>query len=313
LQDGHARLKIWLGNVGLQSAFDAAAQPLFQRGASGDIAWLGLFAVFMMTPYWFAGFEVIPQTMGERGSGTSLRRVAFMIPLSIGAALLFYVLVIFACARVHPWQALVGQELPAAVAFEAGLNSPLLAKLVLITGLIGLMTSWNSIILFGSRVLYALGRARLLHPAFGRVHPGHGSPTISVLVVSGVALLGGFLGRGAIIPIVTVSGASIAFAYMLIACGVIKMRIAQPDTPAPFCVPGGSVTALVAVAGALMMLVLAVWQPYVEAGYKIPVEWLFLLTWLLLGIVLWFKGRNTRLEITEEARRAELLRVSSST
>jgi len=287
-------------------------RPLLQTTASGDIAWAGILAVFMTAPYWFAGFEVIPQTMGEKASGTSMRRAALMIPLAIAAAALFYVLVIFACARAHPWQALSGEELPAATAFEAGLNSPLLAKLVLVTGLIGLMTSWNSITLFGSRVLYAMGRARLLHPTFGRIHRRHGTPAIAVLLVSIVSLLGTFLGRGAIIPIVNVSGASIAFAYLLIAVGVIKVRRSRPGTMAPYRVPGGVATAAAAGLGALMMLGLVLWQPFLDAGHDFPMEWLLLGVWLLLGIGLWFLGMQTRSQISEERARAELLQASSS-
>ena len=55
--------------------------------------------------------------------------------------------------------------------------SPFLGRVVLVAGILGLLTTWNAIFLAASRVVFALGRARLIPPVFGRVHARFESPS----------------------------------------------------------------------------------------------------------------------------------------
>jgi len=147
-------------------------QPLF----AGRTGWRGILAVFLTTPVWFGGFNVIPQAMEERSPGTSLRTVGRVIILSLGLATAFYCLIILASSMTTPWQGLLTMDLPAARAFEVGLRSTLLAKVVLLAALLGLIATWNAVFFAAARVLFALGRARIIHPSFGKIHPAYGSP-----------------------------------------------------------------------------------------------------------------------------------------
>ena len=281
-------------------------KPYFGQSPSESI-WLGVLAIFMVTPNWLAGFVFIPQLMEEKAPGTPLRRAGAVMVLSIVLGAAFYCLVILAASMATPWPSLVDAELPVAAAFEALLGSPLLAKLVLVAGICGLVTTWNAVLIGASRVLFALGRARIISPRFSSVHPSFGSPSFAVLFVGAVGSFCVFLGRGALIPLLNVVASIEALAFLLISVGVIKLRRTQPDRPRPFRVPGGVVTASLAALGSALALVLALYEPYVRAGRVVPLEWILFLGWGALGACLWFYASKVRNSVTEPERRQLIL------
>ncbi len=294
-------------SAGIMWGQAANLEPLFQRGGAGP-AWRGILAVLVTAPFWYAGFNVIPQVMEERAPTTSLRLAGQMILLAIGIAALFYSLVILACSMTMPWEKLLALELPAAGAFEAAFGSTALAKAVLGAALLGLVTTWNTVFISASRVLFALGRARIISAALARVHPDFGSPTRAVLLVGGVASGGLFLGRSAIIPIINVAGTCLAFAFFLTCLGVIKMRRTRPNQPRPYRVPGGTATACVAAAGALFMVCFSLYQPYLNARGTFPLEWILLLGWAIVGALFWALAHKIRDTVSESERRELILR-----
>jgi APA family basic amino acid/polyamine antiporter len=299
------------GKIGLSTVFIVAGlvggsvanlEPLFARHQA-EPWWRGVLAVFITTPVWFGGFNVIPQAMEERAAGTSLRTVGRMIVLSLGLATLFYCLIIVASSMTMPWPRLLEMNLPAAGAFEIGLHSRLLARVVLLAALLGLIATWNAVFFAAARVLFALGRARIIHPAFGAIHPGFGSPATAVLFVGAVGLCAVFLGRGAIIPIVNVGATCLAGAFLLTSFGVIRMRRRDPTRPRPYAVPGGAWTAALAVVICLGILGLSIFQPYADARGGVPLEWIFLGVWFGLGALFWMLARRRRNELGEAERR----------
>ena len=279
-------------------------KPLF--GAVSDRpVWRGVFSVMATAPFWYAGFDVIPQMMGERTAGSSPRSACLMILISIAVAGVFYILVILACSMVMPWQQLVQLPMPAAEGFRRALDSELLAQVVLGAGALGLLTTWNSVFMFASRVLFTLGRARTLPPAFGEAHPRNGSPALSVLfvgVVSGAAVP---LGRGALIPIVNVAGICLAAAALLMCVGVIRHRRLSPHATRPYRVAGGRVTAAAAAIVCLWMVAWALIEPASAGG--IPIEWYVLGGWGAAGAALWMASRATRTSISEAERRRRIV------
>jgi amino acid transporter len=238
--------------------------------------------------------------MGERGESTSLRAAGAMILVSIAMAGLFYVLVIVASSMTMPWRELLTLPMPTAEGFRRAFHSELLAQVVLAAAVLGLVTTWNSVFMFASRVLFTLGRARLMAPSMGIAHERHGSPANAVLfvgVVSGAAVL---LGRGALLPIVNVAGMCLAGAALLICLGVIRFRRIAPDVARPYRVPGGSVTAAIAAAVCLWMVAWGLIEPALAGG--IAPEWLVLGAWAALGALMWTVARGARSSLTEAER-----------
>ena len=279
--------------------------PLFASEA-GQSPWQGMVWIFVTAPLWYMGFDIIPQMMEEANPTFSLKKLSLIIPLSLVAAAIFYVAVIVATAIVLPWQEVAGQELPAAYALDEAFDRSWLSRCVLVAGAVGLLTTWNGFCLGASRLLYALGRARLLAPSFAVVHAVYGTPRTSLLFVS--VLSGGsvFLGREVLIPLVNVSSFGIAIAFLGVTLSLPRLRRRYPDLPRPYRVPGGRMVAGLGTCAAAMTL-LALVLPMSPAGFGWPMEWGILLFWIALGGVLWVGSGSYRESISEGERGRILL------
>jgi amino acid transporter len=246
----------------------ANLEPLFVE-RSGGWAWTGILAVLATTPFWFSGFDVIPQAM--------------------------------------PRADLLALELPAAGAFEAAFDSPLFGKIVLFAGLLGIITTWNATFFAGTRVVFALGQGRIIPPAYGAVHPRHQSPARAVSFVGCAGSLMAFLGRNAIIPLVNASAACLAVVFFFICVGVIRLRRTHPRVPRPYRVPGGAAIPTMAVLASLAVAFLALYEPFLSAEGRFPTEWSFFIIWSVLGALFWRSARRIRNQLGEAERRKLIL------
>ncbi len=103
---------------------DAAnLEPMFVESPLDGSVTAGILVIFAATPFWFAGFDTIPQAMGESAEGVDLKRLPLVIVGSILMALVFYAVVIFATASLLPRGELLAMDLPMAGAFEAALHA----------------------------------------------------------------------------------------------------------------------------------------------------------------------------------------------
>ena len=291
--------------AGLFTGDGANLEPLF-RG-TGAIRWSGVLAVFATTPMWYAGFVVIPQMMEERAARSSPRSIALGIALSIGISGLFYCGVILAASMVQPWQEILALELPVAATFERAFGSPLLGKIVLFCGLIGLITTWNTFLLGAARVLFALGRAQLIAPRLGQVHPRNRSPANAVIFCALLGSLGTFLGRPAIGFAINLFVTVGSLAFFATCVGLLRLRAQSRNEAAPYRAPGGRFTPLLGILASLGIFALSLQQPYVRANGGIPPEWFILAGWILLGAGVWRVAHGRRQQISPSDRRALIL------
>ena len=289
----------------------ANLSPPFRTSTSG-VAWRGLISVLVSTLWFYGGFSNIPQVMGEKAAATPLADAGRMILLSIGVAAAFYCLLIISAAMVMPWQELVLKDLPTATAFREAFQSGLFARAVLLAGLFGAFTAANSSVIAGSRILFTLSRAGLVGTRFAAIHPSFGSPVGAITFVSVAASCLVFIGRSGILPIVNVGATCFALAYGVTCIGVIRMRKTQPNQNRPYRLPGGTFTAGLASLCVLWMLILSVYQPYAQAKGSLPLEWMILFVWTLLGLLVWRFARRNREELGEAERGKFLFGESTS-
>ena len=73
-----------------------------------------------------------------------------------------YIILIFSTGLLGNRTSLYSAELATAEAFKLALNAPWLVNLILVSALIGLVTSWNGFFFAGSRVIFALGRGKII-------------------------------------------------------------------------------------------------------------------------------------------------------
>ena len=119
------------------------------------------------------------------------------------------------------WIPLLGADLPAVAAFEAAFNSPLLARVVLLAGLLGLLTSWNSVIFASARVVFVLAGHGHLPAVFTRTHPRHGTPSVALLLIGGLTIGGVFGGTGALGIIIGSASMTFSAAYLIVGIAAV--------------------------------------------------------------------------------------------
>lgn len=301
---GAARFQDWLtyGKVLISLLFIGAAlflgstanlRPMFQRGADGSIIG-GLLAVLATTPWFFGGFNLISQMFEERAEGTSSRTLGLVVVATIFAAAAYYAVAALSVGAVAPWQDVVKADLPAAAAFRVAFGSEWMARVVLVVGLFGVVTVGNGASIAATRLLFALGRARMISTRFTELHPVYGSPVVGIRFVIGFGLMAAFLGKAGIAPIVNVGSAAGCLAYFVSSLAVWRLRRLEPDHPRPYRLPAAPVVSGIASLGSLFLLASALRQHWVDAGGSFPLEWVVIIVWTVLGVTLWSRARAAR-------------------
>jgi basic amino acid/polyamine antiporter, APA family len=276
------------------------ARPFF-AGTGGASTLAGILAVFVTVPFWFVGFDTIPQGAEEATLSVPLRRLGTMIVASIIAATLFYATLIASVALSGPWQGIAASDLPTARAFELAFSSRGWTSLVLVAAIIGLLTSWNGFFLAASRVLFSLGRGGIISQWFGATHEKHATPHRAVLFTGLVTMVAPLLGRNALLAFVDVGSFCIGIAFFGVSLSVVRLRRLRPDLARPYRVPGGAVIPGIAATGALFILAVMI-VPGSPAALRWPLEVAILGGFTILGFVFWTGAARMRTKIPDAER-----------
>lgn len=256
-------------------------RPYFVERDDGTGIWPGVRAVLFTAPFWYAGFNVVAQALGERSAGSTARSAGRAMIIAVIAAFLFYALVILATSLAAPRPVLLDAELPAAAAFHVALQSGVLSDVVLLAGILGLLTTWNATFYVGSRLLFTLSRAAFLPAAFGTLR--HGSPAAAVVFVGILGGMATLAGRGAIAPIANLSGAVFALIYGIVTGIVVFLRLTRPEASRPYRIPGGLAIPVLGCLGAFTLFGVAVIELSRASATGIPPEFVILALWLVAG------------------------------
>ncbi len=273
-------------------------------GATASAKFIAVLAVLGTAPFWYGGFNVVATATEE--AATSMAVVGRALVFAILASGVFYIALVLAVSALVPPTQLAALELPAAQAFEIAMGTSVVAKLVLVTAILGNLTAWNALLMAGSRVYFALGRARLSPAALGRVNAGTGVPGVALALVSLISVLGLLLGKGFVLPLVNIASACFGVTYIVTCLALLKRRRDESDTVPAFRVPGGRPVILAALLAAIAITLVALVQPWLVSGGSIPVEWLTIAAWVVLSGVLWWNMRQA-ITAVPEAERAALL------
>jgi len=258
----------------------ANLSPLFTTGA-------GVFAVLIMVPFMFVGFDVIPQAAEEIDLPLALVGKLLVFAVTLAAA--WYVLILL-CVGVLLSPAAAGDtELATAAAAEAAFG-PWGGRLLVLGGLCGVLTSWNAFMVGGSRALFAMGRARMLPAPLARLHPRHRTPSNALLLIGGLSVLAPLAGRPALVWLANTGSFALVIAYLLVAVSFLRLRAAEADMPRPCTVPAGRLSGWLAALAALGLALL--YLPGSPSALAWPQEWLIILAWIVLGVALHLWSRR---------------------
>ncbi|WP_432479661.1 APC family permease [Nocardioides sp. GXQ0305] len=250
--------------------------PLFTGGAAGIIA------VLVATPFLFVGFDVIPQSAEE--IDVPFRQIGQLLLVSVGLAVLWYVLIMVTVGSALPASVLVESDLAAADGMTALWDSETMGTILVLGGIAGILTSWNGFLIGASRLVYAMAASGMLPPWFAKIHPRHRTPANAVLFIGGLATLAPLFGEQMLVWLVDAGGVSLIVAYIMVAVSFVVLRRREPQMDRPFRTPGGTATGVVAVVLAAGLG--AMFLPGMPAALIWPYEWLILLGWAVAGAVL---------------------------
>lgn len=309
---GAAKFQDWMtyGKVAISLLFIGAGlfggslgnlEPPFVASSSGSML-PGMLAVAVTVPWFLSGFNEIPQLFEERSPSASPRVLGLIVVAVVLAAAAYYAIAAFAIGMVTPWQSILTQELPAASAFKLRFGNEFFTRVVLVSGVFGILTVGNGASLAGSRLLFAMSRARMVSPAFERLHPRTGAPVVAIVFIMGLGIGLNFLGRGGVVPIVSVGSAAVSLAYFFACLSLPRLRQLDPDRPRPYRLPGGPAVAILAAAGSLTLLVSSFRQHWIDAGRSFPLEWAIVILWALIGVGVWRAAARARAELSPEER-----------
>ena len=86
-------------------------------------------------------------------------------------------------------------------------------SILVLGGMLGILTSWNGFFMGATRLLFAMGRAKMLPAVFGVVHPKYRTPWAATLLVGIVCIAAPLLGQNALLWFVDISSFCAVFAY----------------------------------------------------------------------------------------------------
>jgi basic amino acid/polyamine antiporter, APA family len=264
-------------------------RPLFYS-PGGESELSGVLWIFSNCAFFLAGWQASLHAIEEKRAVLSIRAAMTWIAAAIVAAACFYSGVVLSASSAVPWRGLVSRELPAVAAFGSLTAGGALGTLVLVAAIVSLSKTWSAVTWIASRLILAQARHGMLPAMLAAVDPESGAPRRAVLVVSALTMIGVVAGRSAILPIVNMVAMCLALSMILCLAVLIRRRQRDDDVPA-FTVPGGKIVIAAAMIGAMAMVAIALVKPLLNANGGVPIEWILLGVWGLLGLLVWI-GMN---------------------
>ncbi len=265
-----------------------------QMWESGTGTTLGsVFKVACMTPFLFIGFDVIPQAAEE--INVPYKKIGKIMLLSIFLAVAWYLLIIFAVCYIMP-QSAIAQEmssqngLVSAKAIEIAFRSPLMGKVLIIGGLCGIITSWNSFLMGGSRALYSMGESLMIPKMFGKLGK-HKTPEAAIILCGIACVAAPFFGRGVLVWLVDAASFGCVIAYMFVSISFCILRKKKPEMARPYKVKAGRFVGAMAVLMAGFMTLLYI-VPASFSAALVWQEWIVVGIWLALGVFFYFYSKK---------------------
>jgi amino acid transporter len=169
---------------------------------------------------------------------------------------------------------------------------------------LGLVTSFNGCFLAGCRVVFAMGRGGLLPRALGDVQGKYKTPYKAIFFVSLITLIGPFLGRTSLNPIVNVGSLAYVCGWFMTCLSAVRLRRLAPQLNRPFRVKRKIFLYLgTLVSGALILLMIV---PGSSAQLAWPLEYAILATWMLLGFI-GYRWRRASKDMDDKERAYQIL------
>lgn len=242
----------------------------------------GVFSVILAAPVMFVGFDVIPQAAEEMN--IPLKRIPKAIIAAICIAAAWYISMILSAFISAPTDVLREDGISIANTIVHSTGNPIMGKFIVFTAIMGIITSWNGFIIGATRVLYSMGRARMLPRIFGTVQRKYKTPYFATLFVGIITVITPFLGKNSLGWFVNASAFGTVIAYLMVTLSFIILRYREPELNRPYKVKYGKLVGFIAILISVFFITL--YLP-IGASSLTLVEWIIVLCWVGFGAFLY--------------------------
>jgi len=283
--------------LGFIRGTSANMQPLFTRPGAGGVL-LSIFLVMQIVPYFMTGYESVAKGSEEAKSGFDPRNFPKAIYGALFGGLVFYVLVIAVVTYVYPWQQIVAGHVRTEVAFERAFGSQRIAQLILFGAFLSLLKIFNGNFVAATRMLYAIGRRNLVHPALGHVHPTTGTPVVAIGLMGALTAAAAMFGDAILVPVTEVGSLAVGVGWMSACAAYVarwrRDRARKAAAPGTYTSEGylseSPVVACLGVAVALAIVLMKI-VPGVPGSFT-RAEWIAFAAWSAFGLLFWLARRR---------------------
>lgn len=285
-------LTVIIGVVGIvlaaSSAVNGSADNLSEHfiiGSTQAESIKNILSVAIVAPFFLFGFDVIPQAAEE--IKVPMKKVGRIIMMSIIFAVVFYAMVVFAIGYAlnskEIAESVNGTGLVAADAMAKMFGSSVMAKVLIIGGMCGILTSWNSFVIGGSRAMFSMAEAYMIPPSFAKLHKKHKTPVNALLLIGLLSVAAPFFGRAMLVWIADSASMACCTAYCLVSISFLVLRKKEPDMPRPYKIKNYKLIGILAsvLSGGMVLL-------YIIPGSGCTLtsqEWVITAGGTLLGII----------------------------
>lgn len=259
---------------------------------------VGFIAVLMMVPSMLIGFDIIPQSAEEMN--LPRREVGKVLVASIVMGAGWYILMIIGISLSAPEEIRNAAMVPVADAMSYAFGSDRFGQMFIFGGIFAILTSWNGFMLGATRIIFAMGRAKMLPSIFGKLNERYKTPTAAIWLVGVVCAVGPLLGKNALIWLVNVSAFTGVLAYMTVAISFVLLRKKEPELVRPYEIKGGKYLGVMAIVFTGIFAAMFVVSSPVSLRW--PYEWVIIIAWYSLGFIFMVMARKRYSHVTEEER-----------
>ncbi|HSU16894.1 amino acid permease [Longimicrobium sp.] len=233
--------------------------------------WNGVFAGAALIFFAYIGFDAV-STAAEEAKDPQRDMPKAMI-LSLIATSIIYIVVTLVMTGLVPWNS-HGSADPLAAAFtERGYNW---AAGIISFGAVIAMASVLLVFQMGQpRIFFSMARDGLLPPFAAKLHPKYRTPHVTTILTG--AFVAFFAAFANINEVIELTNIGTLFAFVLVAVGVMALRLREPERHRPFRTPAVWFVAPAAILSCGFLM------------YQLPlITWKRFVIWLVVGLVFYF-------------------------
>ena len=174
-------------------------------------------------------------------------------------------------------------SLVTADAMSVAFGSSMMAKVLIIGGICGVVTSWNSFLIGGSRAMYSMAESYMIPHTFAKLHDKYKTPVNALLLIGVLSIVALFFGRKMLVWVVDAGNFGCCMAYCMVSISFLILRKKAPNMVRPYKVRHYKFVGAMAVLMSAFMVVMYI-VPGSGAALA-PQEWGMVAGWSLLGVI----------------------------